>query len=491
MIVLIRKLLVALLVLLLVITGAGYGLAAESPSDAKKAINEVFDYLIKYHKDNPDVNQLLEGAIWGMIETLDDPYTVYLTEDEMKQFMDDMSGEFSGVGIYLEARPDYPLVTGVISDSPAMEAGIKSGDIIKKVDGTDVKGMPLLEVVDKIKGPTGTQVELVVGREGSDIGFRLKRAALSASTVTSSVVGNNIGYVAVKSFGLKTPQEFKNALGEMNSKNVTALVIDLRDNPGGYFKAAIDMSANFLDKGKMVVSTKDYDGTVEHFRVIENSKIINVPVVLLVNPGSASASEIFAGALRDNGVATLVGDTTYGKGVVQNLISLEEGGALKVTTSEYTTPKGSHIHEQGLKPDYIVKTAELQLPFALRVLQPQQKRVLKFTPGSDEVIVDGEKIRSYSMPVIKGETVYLPLRFTFEALGYVVLWDQASGNILLYRQGTSVVIPQNGYPSVNGVEIMVNNGIYFGEDVSYISTGLIKALKIDIKPEGGQVIIEG
>ncbi|MCL4442097.1 MAG: S41 family peptidase, partial [Firmicutes bacterium] len=466
------------------------GFAAEGPSDAKEAINEVFDYLIRYHKDNPGVKQLMEGAIWGMIQTLDDPYTVYLSRDEMKQFMDDMSGDFSGVGIYLEAGPDYPLITEVISDSLILSTTLLSGDLIKKVDGADVRKMPLNKVVERIKGPSGTQVELVLEREGREISLKMKRAALSAATVSSKIVGNNAGYVAVKSFGVKTPQEFTNSLKEMNSKKITALVIDLRDNPGGYFKAAIDMAGHFLDKGKLVVSTKDYEGSVEHFRVTDNSKIVNVPVVILVNSGSASASEIFAGALQDNGAAILVGDTTYGKGVVQNLISLDEGGALKVTTSEYTTPKGRHIHQQGLKPDYMVSTGELQLPFALKLLQPQQKRVLKFTPGSNEVLLDGEKIRVSGVPVISGETVYLPLRFTFEALGYVVSWEPESGSIVLNGQGRRIVIPRSGHPTVNGAEIMVSSGV-IGEDVSYISTGLINAMKVSTKSLDGQIIIEG
>ncbi|MFZ5651451.1 MAG: S41 family peptidase [Bacillota bacterium] len=485
-----KKLLVVLLTVLFVITGAGYVFAAESPSDAKEAINEVFDYLVKYHKDNPGIKQLMEGAIWGMIDSLEDPYTVYLSKDEMKQFMDDMSGDFSGVGIYLEARPDYPLVTDVISGSPALKAGIKSGDLIKKVDGADVRGVPLNKVVEKIKGPSGTQVELVVGREGGEIVFKLKRTAINASTVTSKVVGNNLGYVSVKSFGLKTPQEFRSALDEMTSKKVAGMIIDLRNNPGGYFKAAVDMAGNFLERDKLVVSTRDYEGTVEHFRVSGDLKVIKVPVVLLVDSGSASASEILAGALQDYGVATLVGDTTYGKGLVQNLISLDKGGALKLTTSEYTTPKGRHIHNQGLKPDYVVKTGELQLPFARRLLQPQQKSVLKYTPGSNEVFVDGEKIQVSGTPVISGETVYLPLRFTFEALGYVVSWEQESGDIVLSRQGTRIVIPRDGHPTVNGREIKVSKGI-IGEDISYISTGLIDAMKINIKWFDGQVIIEG
>lgn len=485
-----RKFFVVLLIVLFVITGAAHVFAGETQTDAKNTINEVFDYLMMYHKDNPNINQLMEGAIWGMIETLDDPYTAYLTRDEMKQFMDDMSGEFSGVGIYLEAKPDYPLVTDVISDSPAYNAGIKSGDLIKKVDGTDVRKMPLNEVVDKIKGPAGTQVELVVEREGRDISFIMQRADLSASTVSFKSVGNNVGYVAVKSFGLKTPEEFKNALELMKSGNVTALIIDLRDNPGGYFKAAVDMAANFLEKDMLIVSTTDHDGKVENFRVTENSRVIDVPVVVLINEGSASASEILAGALQDNGAATLVGDTTYGKGVVQNLFSLDEGGALKLTVSEYTTPKGRHIHKQGLKPDYVVTTGDLQIPFALKLLQPQQKRVLKFTPGSNEVLVNGEILRAHSAPMVRGQEVYLPLRFTFEALGYTVSWEKDSGNIVLGRRGTSIVIPQNGYPSVNGSEIRIDNAFYIGEGVSYISTALLSAMGINTVSQEGRIIIE-
>ncbi|KJR98001.1 MAG: hypothetical protein VR68_11955 [Peptococcaceae bacterium BRH_c4a] len=485
-----RKLLFALLIFLLVVTGAGYAYAAENPSEGKDVINEVFDYLIKYHKDNPKTKQLVEGAIWGMIDTLDDPYTVYLTDQEVKQFVDDISGGYSGVGLYLEGQPDYPRVSGVLSRSPALETGIKAGDIIKKVDGTDIKGLPLKQVVEKIKGPPGTEVELGIERDGRDITFKLIRADLNAVTTESKVLGNNTGYIAVRSFGFKTPEEFGSALKRLAALKVSGLIIDLRDNPGGFLNSAIDMASNFLKQGDLIVSTRDYNGSVKKYSAPMDVKTVRMPMVILVNSRSASSSEIFAGALQDYGVAALVGETSYGKGVVQSLIPLETGGALKVTTAEYSTPKGRHLQKQGLKPDFSVTNPDLQVLFALKLLHPEHKRMITFTTGSDEVNIDGEKILLEDSMINNEGTLCLPLRFTFEAMGYVVSWDNDGGKIILQKLGNSIVIPVKGYPLINGQEIKTNKNIYMKDSVSYIPIGMLKDLGIKADPQNDRIVLE-
>lgn len=475
---------------LFLVTGAIPGFASGDPEKAGKTILEVFDYLRQNHINHPKADELMNGAIWGMIDTLNDPYTAYLTEDDLNQLTDQLDGNYEGVGLYLEAQPDYPRVQEVFAGSPAMEAGIMAGDIIKKVDGSDIKGWPLSTAVEKIKGPEGTEVVLVIGRKGAELTVRLKRAHLNMPTVESKTVGSNTGYIAIKSFGLKTPEQFKAGLNNLLAKNIGGLVIDLRDNTGGYLDAALEIAEIFLDPGTVMVITKNYDGSVVRHLAGKDVKPVRIKTVVLVNSKSASASEILVGALQDNGVATLVGETTYGKGVAQSIVRLKTGGALKLTTTEYTTPKGRKVNDRGIKPDYQVINRELQLPVALGMLEPRQKQVV-FTLGKSEVMVGGERILARNAPVIKDNAVYLPLRFTLEAMGYVVDWEQETGSIVARGRNLKLVIPAGSSPLVNGREININSHVFTDEGVSFIPLELVKELEYTVKQTGDRIIIEG
>ncbi|MFZ5633017.1 MAG: S41 family peptidase [Bacillota bacterium] len=473
-----------------VVTGPDYGYASSDPAKAQKTILEVFEYLKQNHINHPSVEQLMEGAIWGMIDALEDPYTAYLSEEEVKKLTEDLNGGYEGVGLYLEGKPDYPRVQEVFPDSPAAKAGVRVGDTIKEVGGVDVKGWPLTEVVEKIKGPVGTEVVLGLDREGTAVRVRLKRAHLNIPSVESKIIGRSTGYIAVKSFGMNTPEEFKAKLDDLSAHHITGLVIDLRDNPGGYLMASLKMAETFLEPDAVILVTKIYDGSVERYRADKDLQTVKMPVVILVNSQTASAAEIFTGALQDNGVATLVGEKTFGKGVAQNIINLKSGGALKLTTTEYTTPKGRLVNNNGLTPDFQVLTRELQLPFALRLLEPRPKQI-KFTPGSGEVTVDSDKMLTRNKPVIRDKTAFLPLRFTFEALGYVVSWEEMTGKITARKGNAKIIIPATGNPLFNGREIKTENPVYTEEGVSYISLDLIKALGFACRQAEGRIIIEG
>ena len=484
-----RKIFVALLIFLFTLAGNGWALAAD-PDQSRKTVDEVFEYILKYHKDNPEVQQLVEGAIWGMIDSLEDPYTVYFAEDEVDQFVDSINGSYQGVGIYLETQPDYPRVLEVFPDSPAREGGVLPGDIITGVDGKNIKGLPLNEIVNSIKGTEGTPVELIIDRDGKEIVLKLKRAALSVSSVSSRVMGNSTGYIAVKTFGEKTAEEFKEALDGLAEQNITGLVVDLRDNPGGYLDAAAQMAELFLKPGDLIVRTIYNDETGEDYVAEKNDDKVQFPVVLLVNSFSTSASEVFAGALQDHGAARLVGDNTFGKGVVQKVIPLEQGGALKLTMAEYTTPSGRHLNKTGIKPDYTVTTGELQLPFALLVLQPGQHRVVSISPGSREALVDGEKILMKNEAFAREGTVYLPLRFIFEALGCEVSWDAGSGSIAVKKEGKSILIPAGGQPLLNGNKIESGGKLLVENDVSYVPAEMLRALGFSCTFDGQEAVVE-
>ncbi|MFZ5596952.1 MAG: S41 family peptidase, partial [Bacillota bacterium] len=403
---------------------------------------------------------------------------------------DNLGGAYGGIGIYLEGHPDYPRVQEIFPGSPAMEAGLKVGDVIKKVDGVEIKGWPLTMTVDRIKGQAGTEVVLVVGRGDTDMTFRLRRANLEIPTIDSRIIGKNTGYIAVKTFGVKTAEQFKSHLDQLISKRVGGLVVDLRDNPGGYMDAALEMAEFFLEPGATIVNTRNYDGTTSRYQADKDVKPVRIPMVVLINSQSASSAEILVGALKDNGVATLVGEKTFGKGTAQNLIRLKSGGAMKITTTVYTTPKDRQVNGQGLTPDFEVRTRELQIPFALGLLEPRTRTVV-FTAGQNGVTVDGERIQSRNAPVSKDGAVYLPLRFTLEALGYIVSWEKESGRITARRRDETIIIPAEGNPLVNGIETNSGGGVLMKEGVSYISPDLLEKVGHTIYRAGESIVVQG
>lgn len=474
----------------LFLTGNSFVYASDDPAKARKTVLEVMEYLRQSHISHPQAETLGNGAIQGMIDTLEDPYTTYLTEEQLNQLTDDLNGSFGGVGLYLEVQPDYPRVQEVFPKSPAEKAGMKAGDKIKKVDGTDIKGWPLTSAVEKIKGPVGTDVVLVIDREGVETTISLKREHLSVPTTESKKVGEKTGYIAVKSFGANTTDQFKANLDKLLSEHISGLVIDLRDNPGGYLDAALEMAELFVEPDTPILITESYDGTVVRHLADKGVKTVRIPVMVLINSQSASSSEIFAGALQDNGAATLVGEKSYGKGVAQSIIKLSTGGALKITTTEYTTPKGRQVNHKGLMPDFEVLTRDLQLPFALRILEPRQRQVV-FTPGGKEAVIGGEKIQARNPALVKEGEVYLPLRFTLEALGWVLSWDEDTASITARKGNAKAVFPLKGNPLISGREIKPGVTVYIEEGVSYIPLVLLRELGYTVNQTDSRIVVEG
>jgi carboxyl-terminal processing protease len=364
------------------------------------------------------------------------------------------------------------------------------GDSITGVNGRSVKGLPLNDIINTIKGPEGSEVELTVDRDGKEMTFKLKRAALTVASVNASIVGDHTGYIAVKTFGEKTAVEFREALDGLADQKITGLVVDLRDNPGGYLDSAVEMAELFVKPGNLIVKTIYNDQSADEYIAEKNDQKVDFPVVVLVNGFSASASEVFAGALQDNGAARLVGENTFGKGVVQKVIPLNEGGALKLTMAEYTTPSGRHLNRTGIKPDYTVITGDLQLPFARLVLEPGLQRVVRITPGSSEALVDGEKINMGKAATARDGTVYLPLRFVFEAMGGQVSWDGESGNITVKKGENSLLLLSGGQPLLNGNKIASGQNIVVEDDVSFVSMELLRAFGFSCTFDGKEVVLE-
>ena len=315
-------------------------------------------YINRFYLNDIDYGKMGDIIYKAMVSGLDDKYAAYYTKDEYKDISEKTKGEFCGIGAYIsQGKNDNSLkVAGVVKGGPAEIAGIKKGDIIVEVDGENIQGKDSSYAVSKMKGKKGTNVSISVMRKGNKkpITFNIKREVIHDNTVSYKMLDNNIGYISVSAFETVTKKQFKSAVDCLEKKNEKGLIIDLRDNGGGLLDTALDMLDQILPK-KLVVYTKDKNGVAEEYYT-KDDKEIKIPIVILVNGNSASASEVFCGALRDYGKAKLLGTKTFGKGIVQSSFAFRDGTGLKFTTSKYYTPKGINIHGTGFEPDIKVKS---------------------------------------------------------------------------------------------------------------------------------------
>ena len=315
-------------------------------------------YINRFYLNDIDYGKMGDIIYKAMVSGLDDKYAAYYTKDEYKDISEKTKGEFCGIGAYIsQGKNDNSLkVAGGVKGGPAEKAGIKKGDIIVEVDGENIQGKDSSYAVSKMKGKKGTNVSISVMRKGNKkpITFNIKREVIHDNTVSYKMLDNNIGYISVSAFETVTKKQFKSAVDCLEKKNEKGLIIDLRDNGGGLLDTALDMLDQILPK-KLVVYTKDKNGVAEEYYT-KDDKEIKIPIVILVNGTSASASEVFCGALRDYGKAKLLGTKTFGKGIVQSSFAFRDGTGLKFTTSKYYTPKGINIHGTGFEPDIKVKS---------------------------------------------------------------------------------------------------------------------------------------
>lgn len=307
-----------------------------------------------------------QKRVWGMISglaaSLDDPYTFFLPPTENEQFASEMSGSFEGVGMEIAVREKVLTVVSPLKGTPAERAGMRSGDRVLKIDGASTEGLDVAQAVKKIRGPKGTAVTFEVAREGWSEPREIKvtREVINVPVVTPTARPDGIYVIAVSTFTSTSPDLFRNALRKFVESGNTKLILDLRGNPGGYLGAAVDMASWFLPLGKVIV-TEDYAGhaaNVVHRSLGYNIFNSNLKMVILVDRGSASASEILADALHDHGIAKIVGTNTFGKGSVQELVEITPGTALKITVARWLAPNGVHIPQEGIKPDVEVKITE-------------------------------------------------------------------------------------------------------------------------------------
>jgi len=323
-----------------------------------KLFNEVLDIVEKNYVEEVKQKKLIDEAVAGMIKSLD-PHSAFLTPEQYKELQVDTSGTFGGLGIVIAMQNDQLTVVSPIEDTPAFKAGIQAGDRIVKIDGQITKGMTIQDAVKKMRGPENTKVTLTILRKDMKElkDFVITRAVIKIKSVKHGMYDGNIGYIRISAFQESTLDELRKALQQVNGKSndLKGLVIDVRNNPGGLLDQAVKASDAFLKSGT-IVSTKGRVKAIEStFVAKDDGSEPTCPMVVLVNEGTASASEILSGALQDNGRAIVLGMPTFGKGSVQTVIPLEGGSALKLTTAKYFTPKGRSIQAEGIKPDIVVE----------------------------------------------------------------------------------------------------------------------------------------
>lgn len=338
----------------------------------------------RYYLWDVDVQTLIDGMYKGLFEALGDPYSVYYTKEEYDSMLESASGLYCGIGVQVSQNAETKIltVTTVFEGSPAEEAGVMMEDIITEVAGTDVSDMDIEDVVALIKGEEGTSVEITFYRNGEFVTLDVMRREIELPTVECKVLDDGIGYIIISSFDevKVTGKQFKAAVDSLRSQNINKVIIDLRYNGGGYLDTVVEMLDYILPEG-VLVYTKNKDGDGEEYKSTDEESWDGAEMVVLTNGYTASASEIFAGAVRDYGVAKLVGTNTYGKGIVQSVLPLSDGSGVKITVSEYYTPSGFALHKVGLAPDVEVELSENtvlydteldeQLKEAIRILKEE------------------------------------------------------------------------------------------------------------------------
>lgn len=348
-----------------------------------KKLFEIKELLEKYYYDNIDEEKMVEGAIKGLTESLKDPYTVFMNRKEYEDFNTGTEGSYVGVGLQVGVKDEKITVIAPFDNSPAKKGGIISGDIITRVNDTVVAGKDLELAVSMMRGKEGEDVTLTLLREGTGLfNVTLKRAKIIIETVKGEMLEGNIGYIQLTMFDEKTDEDFIKRAKELKASGMKGLILDLRGNPGGLLDTCEKISSQFIQKGDVIVSQKYKDGTEASSKATAGQLLLGMPLVVLTDGGTASASEILSGVARDYNIGTLIGTKTFGKGVVQTIVKTGSGTALKVTISKYYTPKGENIDKIGINPHIEVEYPKelLTKPYD-RATDPQFNKAMEVIKG--------------------------------------------------------------------------------------------------------------
>nr|WP_183728968.1 S41 family peptidase [Desulfurispira natronophila] len=349
-----------MIIVLLGLTATSFAISNDALRQQLKLFSETLSYINANYIEVPDQKELIYGAIQGMLSSLD-PHSAFMKPETYQDFQTDTRGEFGGLGIQIAVRDRVLTIIAPIEDTPAYEAGLKAGDRIIRVEGETTEGMSVMDAIKVLRGEPGTDVTITIWREGLNVGkdFTITRDIIKVNSVRSKRYGD-IGYIRISNFNENTSRELRNELDKLEKKPIQGVVLDLRNNPGGLLSQAIEVASAFIEPGKLIVYTEGRTATRNELSARRfDDKDRDYPMVVLVNQGSASASEIVSGALQDYQRAIVMGTTTFGKASVQTVIPLSDGSGMRLTTAEYFTPKGRAIQDVGIVPDIKVRSGKV------------------------------------------------------------------------------------------------------------------------------------
>lgn len=440
--------------------------AAAEPSPAEASLVEAYQRILYEHYEMIDEDQLVQAAIQGMIDSLDDPWASSMTPAEYERFVDQLNADYAGVGVLLNEVDGTLVVSQVYTGAPAAKAGLQAGDRILAVNGRAITSANAATAPSQIIGPAGTTVTLLIQRGSAEpVLYRIQREKINLPSVEGKDLGGGLGYITIHSMGEATTAEFKQVLAELHQPK--GIVLDLRENGGGMVLSAVEIADHLLTQGT-ILSIEN--GAGERLAIEADGTADPVPMVVLVNENTASAAEILAGALQGNGRAVVVGTRTFGKGEMQQSFRLANGGVLKFTTEHWLLPDGSSLSRVGLQPNRVVTTEGLQVQAAVHLLDP--KRPIE-TP----------------IPTVQlNHVTYLPLRFSLEALAVQVDWSPFDGLIRAsYGKQSLVADPVTGQLSIHGVPVSGPAPIQMHEGRAYISASAftqLTGLELEVRDAG-------
>ncbi|WP_160647762.1 S41 family peptidase [Chengkuizengella marina] len=421
---------------------------AEENEFSFEQMAEIFEKLSDYHVSGVSESELSEAAADAMLKVLNDPYTEYFTEEEWDAYESSLQQNYVGIGVQLNEDETGIFIDIVFPGSPAEAAGLKAGDYFTEVNGESMIGIEMSELVSKVKGPEDTTVNITVKRGQEMIGFELTRKQIQLPVITSESFDGSVGYIQLTSFTDKAGELFVEELEALQeNEDLNGLVVDLRNNPGGYLHAALEIAEQFIEDG-VLMYTRDQDGDTEAIE-IEDGNSLSIPVVVLVNGNSASASEVLSGALQDYEIATILGEQTFGKGSVQNLLPLSDGGVLKVTTYEYLTPNQNKVNQVGITPDIEVENGAAQL---IRGLYEAGAEQIEIAIEDESWELNGVEFKTVIDVIEEDKNKYVPSRILSAIIQGKITWNPELKAVEITTEETSATFPivSEGLMNVNG-----------------------------------------